>query len=61
MFCSEILGEIFIFNWGDRRDFNTPIWFSWLGLTWLGLTWLGLTWLGLTWLGLTWLGLHGLV
>ena len=22
MFCSKILAEIFIFNWGDRRNFS---------------------------------------
>ena len=22
MFCSKILAEIFIFNWGDRLDFS---------------------------------------
>ena len=50
MFCSKILGETFIFNWGDRWDFNTLIW---LGLAWLDLV---LVWVwfrsGLFWLGL---------
>ena len=57
MFCSKILGETFIFNWGDHRDLDARRWLSWLGLTWLGLAWFGLVWLGLAWFGLVWLGL----
>ena len=57
MFCSKILGETSIFNWGDRRDLNALTSFIWLGLTWHGLAWLGLAWSGLVWSGLVWSGL----